>query len=73
MFKRKSNRANTKRRAALTNWATAGMSLTFRAEVMPGKETVNRTFQVAQVLASGRVKLNGIDGQHNQQEFESVQ
>ncbi|MEO8436223.1 MAG: hypothetical protein ABI596_15080 [Pyrinomonadaceae bacterium] len=49
------------------------MSLTFRAEVMPGKETADRTFTVAQVLVSGRVELNGIEGQHNQQAFEPVQ
>ena len=70
MFKRKRNRANTKRQTALTAWATAGMSLTFRGEVMPGRETADRTFTVRRVLINGRVELDGMDGQHNQQEFE---
>ncbi|MEP6707229.1 MAG: hypothetical protein ABJC05_06895 [Pyrinomonadaceae bacterium] len=72
MFKLKRNLANTKRRIALTAWAAAGMSLTFRGEVMPGRETVDRTFTVRRVLVNGRVELNGMDGQHNQQEFETA-
>jgi hypothetical protein len=46
------------------------MSLTFRAEVMPGREPAERTFLVARVLASGRVELVGMAGQHTETEFE---
>jgi hypothetical protein len=53
-----------------TTWTNVGMSLTFRAEVMPGRERAERTFQVARVLASGRVELIGMAGQHTETEFE---
>ena len=59
-----------KRARATTTWANVGMSLTFRAEVMPGRERAERTFQVARVLASGRVELIGMAGQHKETEFE---
>jgi hypothetical protein len=60
-----------KRTQAATTWANVGMNLTFRAEVMPGRERAERTFQVARVLASGRVELIGMAGQHTETEFES--
>jgi hypothetical protein len=56
--------------AAATN---AGALLTFRAELMPGRDSIERTFTVARVLASGRVELNGLTGQHAMTEFEQVQ
>ena len=52
--------------------ASAGMQLTFRAEVMPGRERDQRTFTVARVLAGGRVELIGLTGQHTMTEFEPV-
>lgn len=55
---------------AIRQWARAGMRLTFRAEVMPGRERAERTFLVARVLASGRVELIGMAGQHTETEFE---
>ena len=60
-----------KRTQAATTWTNVGMSLTFRAEVMPGRERAERTFQVARVLASGRVELIGMAGQHTETEFEA--
>lgn len=57
---------------AIRQWARAGMRLTFRAEVMPGRERVERTFLVARVLASGRVELIGMAGQHAETEFEQA-
>lgn len=53
-------------------WASVGMRLTFRAEVMPGRERDRRTFTVARVLANGRVELSGMFGQHAEAEFEAV-
>jgi hypothetical protein len=50
--------------------AAAGMHLTFRAELMPGRDTNERTFTVARVLASGRIELAGLRGQHTLTEFE---
>jgi hypothetical protein len=48
----------------------AGACLTFRAEVMPGKDSIERTFRVKQVLANGRIELAELDGQHSLREFE---
>jgi hypothetical protein len=50
----------------------AGMLLTFRAEVMPGRETDQRTFEVARVLTSGRIELANLQGEHALTEFESL-
>ncbi len=50
----------------------AGTPLTFRAELMPGREAGERTYTVARVLASGRVELNGMGGEHALTEFEPL-
>ena len=50
----------------------AGMRLTFRAEVMPGKDALERTFEVARVLLSGRIELTNLTGQHSLTEFEPL-
>ena len=52
------------------DWARAGQSVTFRAEVMPSVEAAKRTFRVSKVLPSCRVLLEGIGGEHAQAEFE---
>lgn len=54
-------------------WARPGMMVTFRAELMPGRERDERTFQVKELLSSGRVSLQGVDGEHTEKEFEPVQ
>jgi hypothetical protein len=54
-------------------WARPGMMVTFRAELMPGRERHERTFRVKELLSSGRVSLHGVDGEHAQKEFEPVQ
>jgi len=51
-------------------WARPGMTVTFRAELMPGREPSERTFQVTSLLPSGRVLLVGVTGEHAQKEFE---
>ncbi|HVG29175.1 MAG TPA: hypothetical protein VM864_05585 [Pyrinomonadaceae bacterium] len=53
-------------------WARPGMTVTFRAELMPSRETAERTFRVAELLPSGRVKLEGFAGEHTETEFEPV-
>ena len=65
-------RAKRTKRANVRSQATAGMRLTFRAELMPGRATAERTFTVARVLASGRVELTGLRGQHTLTEFEPL-
>jgi len=54
-------------------WARPGMPVTFRAELMPGRDRRERTFRVKQLLSSGRVSLHGADGEHAEKEFEPVQ
>ena len=51
-------------------WARPGMTVTFRAELMPGREPSERTFQVTSLLPSGRVLLVGVTGEHARKEFE---
>ena len=53
-------------------WARPGMSVTFRAELMPGREHAARTFRVAELLPSGRVRLEGTGGEHAENEFEAA-
>jgi len=69
--KRKNMRASTKRAGDV--WARPGMLVTFRAEVMPGRERDERTFRVKELLSSGRISLHDVDGEHAQKEFEPVQ
>jgi len=64
----------TKRPTKVPNvWARPGMQVTFRAELMPGREGDDRTFRVKELLPSGRVLLHGVDGEHAEKEFERVQ
>jgi hypothetical protein len=73
MLKRKlkQRRAARKKQSAVGSPA-AGTLLTFRAEVMPGRETDQRTFEVVRVLASGRIELANLQGEHALTEFESL-
>ena len=54
-------------------WARPGMPVTFRAELMPGRDRNQRTFLVKELLSSGRVSLHDADGEHNEKEFEPIQ
>lgn len=53
-------------------WARPGMTVTFRAELMPGKNREARTFRVKALLPSGRVTLQEFAGEHAEQEFEPI-
>ena len=52
------------------NWTKVGRRLTFRAEVMPGRDATERTFTVKRVLGNGRVEFIGLDGEHSRTEFQ---
>jgi len=54
-------------------WARPGMPVTFRAELMPGRDRHERTFLVKELLSSGRITLQGADGEHAEKEFEPIQ
>ena len=70
----KKRNVRTKRPTKVQNvWARPGMQVTFRAELMPGRNRDDRTFQVKELLSSGRVLLHGVDGEHAEKEFEPVQ
>ncbi|MEP6743025.1 MAG: hypothetical protein ABJB61_11045 [bacterium] len=53
-------------------WARPGMTVTFRAELMPGREREERTARVKDLLPSGRVTLHEVSGEHARKEFESI-
>jgi hypothetical protein len=53
-------------------WARPGMTVTFRAELMPSREREQRTFRVKELLPSGRVLLDGASGEHAETEFEAI-
>ena len=53
-------------------WARPGMSVTFRGELMPGRQRAERTFRVVELLPSGRVRLDGVAGEHTEHEFEQL-
>jgi len=53
-------------------WARPGMKVIFRAEVMPGRQTSERTFLVTSLLPSGRVLLDGVSGEHAEREFQPI-
>jgi len=53
-------------------WARPGMEVVFRAELMPGRHTSERTFHVTDLLPSGRVLLDGVAGEHNEKEFQPI-
>jgi hypothetical protein len=48
------------------------MIVTFRAELMPGRDASERTFHVKELLPSDRVLLDGVAGEHAKGEFERV-
>ena len=52
-------------------WARPGMEVTFRAELMPGRDREYRTAHVKKVLPSGRVLLHEIEGEHAEKEFDA--
>jgi len=54
-------------------WARPGMPVTFRAELMPGRDRLQRTFRVKELLPSGRISLHDVEGEHAEKEFDPVQ
>jgi hypothetical protein len=75
-YLKKKGRMGTKQQRAADNpanvWARPGMTVTFRAELMPGRDREERTAKVKKLLPSGRVLLDEIEGEHGQQEFDPV-
>lgn len=53
-------------------WARPEMPVTFRAEIMPGKNRAERTFKIREVLPNGRVSLYEFPGEHRESSFEPM-
>jgi hypothetical protein len=53
-------------------WARPGMQVTFRAELMPGRDPSERVYRVKELLPSGRVLLHDFSGEHAEKEFERI-
>ena len=67
-----SGRGRVEKDAGRDRWARPGMSVTFRGELMPGRQRAERTFRVVELLPSGRVRLDGVAGEHTEHEFEQL-
>jgi hypothetical protein len=65
-------RTKSKEAANGNRWARPGMIVTFRAELMPGRDASERTFRVKTLLPSDRVLLDGVAGEHARGEFERL-
>src|SRR5689334_6886550 len=53
-------------------WARPGMLVTFRAELMPGRDASERTYKVKTLLPSNRILLDDVAGEHTKSEFERL-
>ena len=75
-FLRKKKLMGTKPQRAADNpasvWARPGMTVTFRAELMPGRDREQRTARVKELLPSGRVTLHEVAGEHAETEFDPI-
>jgi len=63
---------HSKKTSTADMWARPEMSVTFRAEIMPGKEREERTFRIEKVMLNGRVVLHDFLGEHRQGAFEEI-
>ena len=61
-----------KKTMAESIWARPEMSVTFRAEIMPGRSREQRTFRIKSVFPNGRVTLHDFIGEHREAAFEPV-
>jgi hypothetical protein len=72
----KRKRMSTKPQRASDNpesvWARPGMTVTFRAELMPGRDREARTAHIKELLPSGRVLLHEVAGEHAKNEFDPI-
>ena len=63
-------RVKSRETANGNKWARPGMLVTFRAELMPGRDASERTYRVKSLLPSDRILLDGVAGEHAKNEFE---
>lgn len=65
-------RAKGREAANGNRWARPGMLVIFRAELMPGRDSSERTYRIKELLPSDRVLLDGVAGEHAKGEFEPL-
>ena len=53
-------------------WARPEMLVTFRAEIMPGRNREQRTFRIKEVHSNGRITLYDFIGEHREGAFEPI-
>jgi hypothetical protein len=70
IFRKK--KTSDERTAVKSVWARPEMSVTFRAELMPGRTREQRTFRVKQVRPNGRVVLYDFPDEHRESAFEPI-
>src|SRR2546421_7017369 len=70
--RKKAERPRRERDKSADTWARPGMEVVFRAELMPGRHSSERTFHVTTLLPSGRVLLDKVSGEHNEKEFQPI-
>jgi hypothetical protein len=68
IFRRKASEAPAQGKV----WARPEMSVTFKAEIMPGRSREERTFRIKEVLPNGRVRLHDFIGEHREGAFEPI-
>lgn len=72
LMKKNRSSASRARKQPADVWARPGMSVVFRAELKPSRSASERTFRVAELLPSGRVRLEDVAGEHTESEFEPL-
>ncbi|MBA2379649.1 MAG: hypothetical protein H0V76_08760 [Blastocatellia bacterium] len=70
IFKKKTKAAAAA--SAANVWARPEMEVTFRAEIMPGKSSEERTFRIQSVRPNGRVHLYNFPDEHLEGSFEPI-
>lgn len=63
---------NNQKESPTNVWARPEMLVTFRAEIMPGKNREERTYRVKAVMPNNRVTLHDFSGEHLRNEFETI-
>jgi hypothetical protein len=71
LLSRKNNKTNGHAQSP-NMWARPEMQVTFRAEIMPGRDREERTFRIKEVHRNGRVTLYDFIGEHRQGAFEPI-
>jgi hypothetical protein len=66
------NKKKQKESASADRWARPEMSVTFKAEIMPGRTREERTFRIKTVRPNGRVELHDFTGEHREAAFEPL-